>query len=123
MTQIPSFLSNFHLENESIPDAPPSTPPSKGKAFTSRDHQVVQAILSHAKWAHQLTDIEVSNSVLGKALGMTNGAVSARIKRLAQLGILNVVHLNATDTGENNRRIIHVVKAPPAPFKPWEAKK
>lgn len=126
MDDLPGFLGSFNVVKQESPGQATqdsfsaSAPPPKGKAFTARDHEVVQAILKSAKFSHQMTDIEVSNATLGKTLGMTNGAVSARIKRLGQFGILHVVHFNATDTGENNRRVIHVVKQPPSPFKPWE---
>lgn len=124
---IPSFFSQFHEavpEGDISPDrgpaiagtlmeSIPNTSRHVGPSFTVKDWEMLRLIAAHNEGG----DYEPSNSELGGGLGVANGAVSARVKRLVKMGLLVVEHFNATDTGKNNRRTMVVQSIPP---KPWE---
>lgn len=109
---LPSFFSSFIQKKADDPESVVQPPPvHKGPSFTIRDWEML-TLLEH------MDDPEPSNGRIGKVLGMTNGAVSARIKRLSEMGLLQVQHFNATDTGVNNRRVLRIRAVPPKPWSP-----
>lgn len=97
-------------------------PPKPSKiAYTPRDHECFQIILAHPVVGHPELDdhyCEVSNSVLGKIMGMTAGAAAARVSRLIKMGVVKPWYDMAVETGKVNRRVLEVVQYPPTPWSP-----
>lgn len=82
--------------------------------FTNRDADTLEAILeSTDEPGHGTT---VSNRLLGKLLGISPGAAAARVKRLVEMGLIQVAYDASIETGRVNRRTIWVYKVPTRPW-------
>lgn len=120
MSEIPSFIASFEAEPEiseitfNKPPISSATSHPTGPSFTLRDWEMLKAI----ELATVKSNSHCTNGWLASKMGLTNGAVSLRIKRLSKMGLIKVVHYNATDTGKNNRRTIEVLMVPPKPWSP-----
>lgn len=121
MSDVPGFFDAFKKDAVmAYYEVPQEVPEPKAResqpkiSFTHRDWEVLNFLLSVNPG--QMTDLELSNSTIGKALGMTNGQASARVKRLVQLGLIQVFYQHWSETGKSNRRIIHVLRVPDEPL-------
>lgn len=121
---IPDFVSKFFGPDEGNAPwhgqhQPPKSTSKKPVHYTKRDHQTVYVILSSpVPLSGNDPELgiprfyEISNSRIGKALGLTTGAAAARVARLAHMKVIKPHYEMAAETGRVNRRVIELVQLP-----------
>lgn len=120
MSNLPGFFEQFQstapeppqpdLEKNSYNDKHKSSSEhsARRKSFTLRDWEFLDFLCEHP---------HASNGDLSKLFETGLAAASARIKRLAEMGLLKVAYEHSEDTGTVNKRDVTVIHVPP---KPWE---
>jgi len=99
----------------------PEKPPRQMQ-FTQRDNEALQIILLHPvqEGSDDKVYCEITNSKLASEMGMTAGSAAARVARLVKMGVLKAWYSISVETGKVNRRVLEVLRVPPAPWTPGE---
>lgn len=116
MADIPDFFSKFVPEvveppaaSEYVKKQKPSPEARPRTSFTFRDWEFL---------AHLTEFPDASNGKLSEVFGVGRAAASARIKRLAKLGLISVAYEHSEDTGDVNKRSVTVLSVPDRPWIP-----